>query len=215
MEIPGGLQPRAALAYLALPCLEALSAAGALTAVGPWEALLESLENVRSRCGTTASADSNPARELAAAWRGRVPLIYGTTGNTDVVAERWKTQINENAKRAAFWNVFPELGHNEIAALEQPELLRDYAILLLRNAADTALNAARIEATKELLREARVAFQEVWAEGETPLAQVFSQIYVGDYTSYYLALSASVDPTPVRLIQRFKQRTTELARHRP
>jgi len=214
VEIPRGLQPRAALGYLALPCLAALVSAGALAAVGPWEALFESLEDVRSRCGTAAPADSNPAWELAAAFRGHVPLIYGTTGNTDVVAERWKTQINENAKQAAFWNVFPELGHNEIATLEQPELLRDYAIVLLRNGTDTAVNAARVEATKELLSEAHVAFHEVWAEGETPLAQVFSQIYLGDYTSYYLALSTGVDPTPVRLIQRFKQRTMELARNR-
>ena len=211
VEIPGGLQPRAALAYLALPCLEALSAAGALVPIGPWEDLLASLEEVRSRCAGGVPTDSNPAKRLASVLQAVVPLVYGTTGNTDVVAERWKTQINENAKQAAFWNVFPELGHNEIVALERPELLRSYAVILLRNDADTPENVARMESMKELLSEAHVVFHEVRAEGQTPLAQVLSQIYLGDYVSHYLALANGVDPTPVELIQRFKRRTRELA----
>ena len=42
-----------------------------------------------------------------------IPLIYGA-GPLAVVAYRWKTQLNENAKMHAFSHAFPEVGHNEI-----------------------------------------------------------------------------------------------------
>ena len=35
-------------------------------------------------------------------------------------AQRWKTQINENAKMPAWWSVLPELDHNEICGWGQP-----------------------------------------------------------------------------------------------
>ena len=49
-----------------------------------------------------------------------------------------------------------------------------------------------------------VPHTDVIAKGETELAQVLSQIYFGDYVSYYLALMNELDPTPVELIEKFK-----------
>ncbi|GAI89110.1 unnamed protein product, partial [marine sediment metagenome] len=47
-----------------------------------------------------------------------LPLVYGSEGLLEAVAMRWKTQINENSKWPCFWNVFPELDHNEIVGYE-------------------------------------------------------------------------------------------------
>jgi len=51
---------------------------------------------------------------------------------------------------------------------------------------------------------------EVWSRGESELARLLSLIYIGDFTSAYLALLNGVDPTPVRVIDRLKQELAAL-----
>ena len=38
------------------------------------------------------------------------------------------------------------------------------------------------------------------------LTKMFSAIYIGDWTSYYLALEYETDPTPVDLVEGFKKK---------
>ncbi len=214
LKIPSGLQPRAALGYLTLPLLVALSQVEVLNEIGPWESLLQSLERVKSRCCFDAPTAENPAKKLGHSLVGKIPVIYGTSDNTDLVAMRWKTQINENAKQAAYWSAFSELNHNEIVALETPALMRDHVVILLRNAYDREENIARMKIMEDLFAERSIPFTEVSAEGESELAQLFSQVYLGDYTSYYLALLNKIDPTPVHLIEQFKKALAERTRGR-
>jgi glucose/mannose-6-phosphate isomerase len=51
----------------------------------------------------------------------------------------------------------------------------------------------------------------VWAQGRSRLARTFSLLYMGDFTSYYLALLYGVDPTPVRMIDLLKERLATTA----
>jgi len=205
LKIPTGYQPRAAMGHLALPLLVVLSKLGLLNETGSWEALLQGLDQVRDRCTFSVPAAENPAKRLAHTLSGRVPVIYGTVDNTDLVAMRFKTQINENAKQPAFWNVFPELNHNEILALVRSDLLANQYILLLQNDYDLKENRVRMEIVTGLFEKNNVPFTVLGAEGKSELAQVLSQIYFGDYVSYYLALLNEVDPTPVTLIEEFKK----------
>ncbi len=209
LKIPSGYQPRAAMGYLALPLLVLLSRIGVLDKNTSWEALLQEIDRIRAQCTASVPAENNQAKELAYALRERVPLIYGTVDNTDLVAMRWKTQFNENAKQPAFWNVFPELNHNEILTLVRADLLANQYVLLLQNDYDRPENRTRMEIMMTLFEKNKVPFTEVKAEGESELAQVLSQIYLGDYVSYYLALLNKVDPTPVVLIEEFKQALAE------
>ena len=45
---------------------------------------------------------------------------------------------------------------------------------------------------------------KVEAEGEGRLAQLLDLIYLGDWTSYYLALDNDVDPGPIDAIMQLK-----------
>jgi len=204
LKIPSGYQPRAAMGYLALPVLVILFRLGLLTEIGSWESLLQELGRVKGRCAFSVPTVENPAKQLAHTLRSHIPLVYGTIGNTALVAMRWKTQINENAKQPAFWNTFPELNHNEIVALTRADLLSSQHIVLLVNDYDLRENQLRREVMKPLFEKNGVSFTEVSAEGEGVLSQIFAQIYFGDYVSTYLAFLNDVDPTPVALIEEFK-----------
>ena len=58
-------------------------------------------------------ASSEPA-EVARSIGTSIPFIHGGGAVGAAAAQRWKTQVNENAKRLAFYNTQPELCHNEI-----------------------------------------------------------------------------------------------------
>ncbi len=201
---PSGYQPRAAMGFLTLPLLAIMQDLGHAPKLGPWEKLIQALHITSKQSAWSSPLANNQAKQIAAEIDGRSPVTYGIAGNTDLVAMRWKTQINENAKQPAFWNVFPELNHNEILSLVNQELMLGFVTIFLQNSYDDPQNRARMRIMKNLFIQRQLPIHVVEATGETALAQVFSQIYLGDYVSFYLALLNGVDPTPVELIEKFK-----------
>lgn len=212
VTVPGGLSPRAAIGYSFVPLLVAMERAGLCPAVD--EALAETaalLERQRARYGLDAPLDENPAKQLAVELKGKLPLIYGSHGWKGTAAYRWKTQINENAKAPAYWNVFPELNHNETVGWESPDsVMKSVHLVILRDEMDPKRVQARIDITREIMEEAVGDVTELWAEGTSDVARLFSLIYPGDFVSYYLALAYRNDPTPIRMIDLLKSRLASL-----
>ncbi len=208
IKIPGGMSPRAALAYSFVPLLVLMEQAGVSSPVtGALAEAAEVLERQRERFGPDVAAEKNPAKQLALSLKGKLPLIYGSRGWKGTVAYRWKCQINENAKAPAVWNVFPELNHNETVGWESPrEVTNQMELVLLRDQRDDRRTQARIETTREIMEESISGVTELWAEGESDVARLFSLIYPGDWVSLYLALLYGNDPTPIQMIDLLKSR---------
>ncbi len=141
-----------------------------------------------------------------------MPVIWGA-GLLAPVAQRWKTQINENAKSAAIFDVLPELDHNSVVGIEAPEEeLRKHkfqVIQLLSPKYDHPRVALRHQITLELYREQGIITDTVKARGDSRLAQQMSLVQFGDYVSYYLAMAYQVDPTPIGPIAVLKQKMAE------
>jgi glucose/mannose-6-phosphate isomerase len=121
-------------------------------------------------------------------------------------AMRWKQSMNENAKVPAFWNQYPELDHNEICGWGQHgDVTRQvFTLIELRHGFAHARLFDRSTATRALVEEAVVQILEVEAGGEGRLAQLLDLIYLGDWTSTYLALDNDVDPGPIDAISQLK-----------
>lgn len=211
VEVPGGLSPRAATGYLFSPLALLLEQLGIMS--GASADLLETqqvLRDLRSEINPDIDAPSNLARRLAAAMKNRIPVIWGSSSHSEVAALRWKAQINENAKAPAYYNIFPELNHNEIVGFESPqELLAQLLIIILRDPGDHERVKQRMEISKSIIRERVAQVVEVEARGQSFLARFYSLAYIGDYASYYLALEYGINPTPVKVIDYLK---AELAR---
>ena len=138
---------------------------------------------------------SNPAKQLATKLRGHVAVIYGAEMLSEV-AQRWKTEFNENSKAWAFFESFPELNHNAVVGYEFPlEVKERIFVLMLRSSSLRPRNLLRYEVTAELLAKAGIAYEFVEASGKSALAQVLSLILLGDYASFYLAILNEVDST--------------------
>lgn len=132
-----------------------------------------------------------------------IPLIY-TSETYWPVARIAKIKFNENAKIPAFWNVLPELNHNEMVGFSNTK--DNYRILILRDPKDDPKIRQRMSATADILRQRPIGLKAtIWdMMGRTKLEKIFSTLMLMDWASYYLALKMDIDPAPVKLVEDFK-----------
>lgn len=202
---PAGLQPRAALGYLAMPLLAALERAGLVAAAdGDVSEAATLLADAGRECAPGVADEFNPAKAVARRLHRRVALVYGA-GLTAPAARRWKTQVNENAKAPAFFAELPELDHNEIEGWNGGAGLaaRSHVVVLEDLHASERLRR-RTALTVAALSRQGVSVERLESRGVSPLARALTLVTLGDHASFYLALLEGVDPTPVAAILRLK-----------
>lgn len=204
VPVPGTIaQPRAAIGALAVPPLVLLEQVGLFPGARSWvAAAVDQLRRRRDRL----AVDGNEAEVLARRIGRTVPLVYGGGGIGSVAAQRWKCQVNENAKAPAFYNVQPELCHNEVCGWGQHgDVTRQVLhVVNLRHDFEHPQVSRRFDLVSEILREVVAGVDDVVAEGEGSLAQLLDLVLVGDVVSLELALQAGVDPGPVPVLEDLK-----------
>jgi glucose/mannose-6-phosphate isomerase len=206
ITIPGGSPPRAALGYSFFPLLIALGHLGLIAKKD--RAIRETLALLQAKSEMFAIPDpsSNPALQLANECKGRINILYSSVDRMDAVSTRWRGQIAENAKALSFGHVLPEMNHNELVGWNVlRDQMRDLHVLFLRDRDDHPRVRVRLDITRETVRAHTSHITEVWSEGTSPLARMFSLVYLGDWMSFYLAMLHRVDPTPVAIIDRLKE----------
>jgi glucose/mannose-6-phosphate isomerase len=206
ITVPGGLPPRAALGYSFFPLLIALARLGFIKKktrdISETIAMLEQKAVEYAEPG----AETNKALQLAQQSRGRVGILYSSTERFDAVNTRWRGQVAENGKSLAFGHVVPEMNHNELVGWKVlKDDMQKMHVVFLRDKDDHARIQIRMNITREILAQYTPHIMEVWSEGTSLLARMFSLVYLGDWMSYYLAILHGEDPTPVKVIDHLKQ----------
>lgn len=199
--------PRAALAHSLFPLLGICQSLGLISdKTADVAETARVLEDMQTTLGTGCSQGVNGAKQLAKKLHGRVVVVYGG-GILAPVAQRWKTQINENSKAWAFYETFPELNHNAVVGYEFPDnMAQSMSVVMLRSRRLHPRILLRYQVTSEILSKANVDHEPVDGLGESALSQVMSLVLLGDWVSYYLALLYETDPSPVEVISELKQR---------
>jgi glucose/mannose-6-phosphate isomerase len=146
----------------------------------------------------------NPAKRLAGQLVGRLVLTIGS-GLLAPVARRWKGQVNELAKGFGIFDALPEVDHNTVAGVLNPEKgLSEIMALFLRYSSEHPRNQKRSEITQKLFLEEGINSDSYTAPGKSSMEQMWSAVTFGDYLAYYLAMAYDVDPTPIDVITRLK-----------
>lgn len=169
IKVPKGLQPRQALGYMFFPM---------------WKALGKKLGNV-AKIVDSVKDDMGIAKKLY----GKMPVIFSNSGFYSV-ALRWKQQINEDSKRLAIANVFPEINHNEIEARYD-----DAIIVFLRDSDEKAM---------KLLKKGEDVL-EVELKGKTKLEKIFYGMALANFVSVELARLNGEDYLKYRYIEKLKE----------
>ena len=203
--IPAGLQPRAALAYSFVPMLYLLKGFGLVASdidkkLNKTADLLESLRDNYSNAG-----DENATWLLANSVHATIPIIFGETESTAVVAMRWRGQFSENGKMLAFHNELPELNHNEIVGWENnPELFNHLSIIWLKDKSDHQRVSMRQDVTGTILKNITKNQYEVAVSGASRFERLLHLIHYGDWVSLWCAYFHETDPSPVEKISNLK-----------
>lgn len=191
-------QPRAGLGALAVPLLMVLEETGLFAGAGSWvDAAVAQLETRRNQLVSDGTAEAI-ARRI-----GRtVPLIVGGGPVGAVAAQRWKTQVNENAKAPAFAAASPEMCHNEICGWGQHgDMTRQvFTLVELRHDEEHPQTVRRFELVRDIMAEVVNDVIEVRASGEGQLAQLFDLTLVGDLVTLHMAAQEGIDPGPVPVL---------------
>jgi glucose/mannose-6-phosphate isomerase len=197
--LPGLLPaPRTAVAYMLVCTAEVASAVGAAPRIADeLEAAATFLEERQADLQHTAA-------EIAAQLSGTVPIVYGA-GATAAAARRWKTQLNENAKLAAFYSELPEADHNELCGWKGPAGGDGtFAAVLLEDADQHPRVRRRFELTAEAIDASGALAVRVEAAGETSTERLLWAVMLGDLVSLAIAEARGVDPLPIDAIDSLK-----------
>ncbi len=212
IRIPEGYPPRQALGYMFFSILHLFEQ---LKLISNKESeireTVEILENMNHRFHPEETHGQNLPNHIAQKLFNRIPLIYSACEDLYAVGFRWCTQLNENAKTLAFHNNLPELNHNEIMGWEAPrKILQNLCVVFLRNNRELSRNLTRVKITRDILRKIDVPIFEIFSEGESRLARMFSLIDIGDWVSYYLASMYGKDPLVIDNINYLKEQLSQI-----
>jgi len=209
--IPKVEQPRFAALYILKAVTTILEKAG-LVVVKDAEQNLHQTgqflhESIKSWLPTVPT-DNNQAKQIAQELMGKSIVVYGGP-LLFPAAYKWKISFNENAKQIAWCNQLPEFSHNEMLGWTEQPVQKPYAVIDLRSNLENERIQKRFEVTERLLSGKRPAPIVVQTKGNSLLEQILWSVALGDFVSLYLALLNGLDPTPVDLIEKFKNSLAE------
>jgi len=201
IKLPEGYPPRTALPHILFSIYITLEQAELIDPFDPSQTI-KTLKRLGSLLSPEMGVSRNIAKQCALKLRGLLPHIY-IWERYGAVSDRWRTQLNENAKIMAISGVFSEMNHNEIVGWKG-KMTPKPAALLLRTEDEPPSILKRMEFTSHLFkRKGRLI--EIYAEGNSPLEKMLSLIFIGDHASVYLAVMNELDPTPVEVIEKLKK----------
>ena len=205
IKIPEGLQPRAAFGYLTQAVCKVVDIVEGTN-------FLKELRDVGNYLNEILNEEEDSeifieAKKIAKQINKKTCIIYGGTDLTELVASRWKTQINENAKSKAFVGSMPEVHHNEILSWDADVegSKSNYVLILLRDNSENSQIAKRFDLTQKLLGEKVEIFNIEPKSQSTTLFKLMELVLLGDLFSISLADELNMIPEDIEGIENLKK----------
>ena len=195
---PDGFQPRSAVGYFVTFFAQILFKAGILD---------NPIEDLNSVPAFLRQNDTRTAAEDTALWlKNRIPVIYTDESHLLSVARITKIKFNENSKRPAFFNALPEANHNEMIGFSKA--IGEFGLIYFHDPDSHPGVKNRFDVMRKVFEREKLdhlSFTKWEMPGESKIQRVFAALMFADWCSYTLALIDRVDPTPVNLVESFKQ----------
>lgn len=167
------------------------------------DAVSRELEHIEIKSAELEAQGKRLAKQL----QNKIPVIYASERNA-ILARMWKIKFNETGKIPAFYNVLPELNHNEMTGFDWNAKTRHLAqqlfYILLQDTSDDPRIIRRMRALKTILRSKKLKTISI-PFTSTKLSSLFETILYGDWAAYYIARENNADPNNVPLVERFKK----------
>ena len=205
VKVPPGLQPRAAFGLMTKAVMHYVSSDIDRKYLEMCDQAGDYLN--KSLANQSENELLSQALQISKEIGSKTSVIYGGTPLTYLVAQRWKTQINENAKSKAFVGYMPEVHHNEILSWEANNegSKNNYQLLFLRSSKEDSQISKRFELTKEIIGNKVDIFEIKNIASENIISNLFHLTLIGDLVSVYMADNLNIDPYDISAIEKLKK----------
>ena len=204
IKVPDGLQPRAAFGLMTKAVINFLPEQTK-------EVFIAACEEAGNYLNKLTEDDSSEvfeiSKNIASQIGSKTAVIYAGSELTYLVAQRWKTQINENSKSKAYVGFMPEVHHNEILSWEaDQEGSKNNFILILLRGDDYKKIDNRFEFTKELIGSKVDTIDVRNISSDNLIINLFHLVLIGDLVSVNLADQLNIDPFNIDAIENLKKK---------
>lgn len=202
IKIPGGLPPRSALAYSLVQLVEIFEQCN-LVSTSLKSEVVKSIHLLQYEQAEIESL----AGELLKRSKSKQVLFYSEESFRPTLLRACQ-QINENSKALSFFNVVPEMNHNEIVGWASEP--KDLFVMFIRSDLENEANKKRLDITNKIIEKQTDSITSVDAIGVGLVQQTLYLIHLLDWFSLLKAEEKGVDVTEVKIIDFLK---SELAKN--
>ena len=204
VKVPTGLQPRAAFGLMTKAVINFLPNSIKSNFLNACDDAGNYLNNlIEDVSNEVFDISKNIANQIGT----KTAVIYAGSELTYLVAQRWKTQINENSKSKAYVGFMPEIHHNEILSWEaDQEGSKNNFILILLRGNDHKKIDNRFEITKELIGSKVDILDVRNISSENLIKDLLHLVLIGDLVSVELANQLKIDPFNIDAIENLKKK---------
>lgn len=205
LPLPTGYEPRMTIGYSVSVFARVFETLGLVTGVAKeLEEASKFLETYPAKWAKEVKTSDNPAKQLAEGLMGKSMVIYAGPTLTPA-AYKIKAGFNESARNVAFWNMLPEMNHQELMGWTSHPIDKPFGVIELRSNLDHARVNRRFEVMNKLLSGRMPHAHEVQAKGKNIIEQNLWTIMFGDFVSTYLGILNGVNPNTSETIEKFKK----------
>jgi glucose/mannose-6-phosphate isomerase len=134
--------------------------------------------------------------------------VYAS-GRNRAIAENWKIKFNETGKIPSFYNVVPELNHNEMTGFDSKgrtaPVSRHFHFVFLKDGGDDRRITKRMSVLEKLYKDRGFKAEIVLLQGKNEVHKIFNALNLADWTAYHTGLLYAVDPEQVPMVEEFKK----------
>ena len=147
-------------------------------------------------------------KNLAQKIKNSTPVIYASSRNLALVYI-WKIKLNETGKIPTFYNVLPELNHNEMTGFDVKEPIKElcdkFHFILLKDTNDNPRILERMKVLEKLYKDRSLSIEVLELKEENIWLKFFSVLILADWTAYYTALEYGLESEEVPMVEEFKK----------
>ncbi len=197
VQVPNtGIQPRSTLGFNAMSLLALMKHDKGLREAKQMSKIL------------IPTAFEVEGKKLAERLKNQVPVIYASTRNFSV-AYNWKIKLNETGKIPAFYNIIPELNHNEMTGFDvkdsSKQLFEKFHFIFITDLKDHPRNRKRMEILRKLYEDRGLKVTILSLEGKNRFQAIFSSLLLADWTAVYIAEQYGLESEQVPMVEEFKK----------
>ncbi len=191
-----GIQPRMALGFFVKALLKFIGEDDELKKISELAIALNPINYEKN------------GKMLAEKMRNYVPVIYASSRNFSL-AYNWKVKLNETGKIPAFYNIFPELNHNEMTSFDikdsTKELSSKFYFIILKDMEDNPRILERMEVLEKLYKDRNLQVETIELKEKDFWNKIFSSLILADWVAYYTAIGYNLEPEQVPMVEEFKK----------